>query len=129
MTGQAAATGPAAAPTQTAASNQAAGRALIFSATFGVVYGLCFYYNWPLFAYYPQVNEAHFSGQLVETLGPPILWYGWLATAGLVAVAAAYLVPRAVSDRLWHGWAWIIPAVVVVVILIYERRWFVTPPQ
>jgi NhaP-type Na+/H+ or K+/H+ antiporter len=110
-----------------AASGPAAGRALIFSATFGVVYGLCFYYNWPLFAYYPQVNEAHISSGLIETLGPPILWYGWLAMAGLVSAAAAFAVPRGVSDRLWHGWAWIIPAAVVVVILIYEKRWFVTP--
>ena len=110
-----------------AASGPAAGRAMVFSATFGVVYALCFYFNWPLFAFYPQVNEAHFSSQLIETAGPPILWYGWLATAGLASAAAALIVPRGISDRFWNGWAWIVPAAVVVVILIYEKRWFVTP--
>ena len=105
-------------------SPPAAGRAVIFSTTFGVVYALCFYYNWALFAYYPQVNEAHFSSQLLETSGPPILWYGWMATSALASGAVAVIVPRPVADRLWHGWAWIIPAGVVVAILIYEKRWF-----
>jgi hypothetical protein len=102
----------------------ASGRAMIFSITFSVVYSLCFYYNWPLFAYYPQVNEAHFSSQLMNTSGPPILWYGWLTTAALVSAAAALVLPRAISNRLWHGWAWIVPAGVVVAILIYEKHWF-----
>ena len=105
----------------------AAGRALIFSVTFGVVYALCFYYNWALFAYYPQVNEAHLSSLLVEANGPPILWYGWMAMAALVSAAVAVVVPRGVSDRIWHGWAWIIPGALVIVILIYEKRWFVQP--
>ena len=109
---------------QDVASPRAAGRAMMFSITFGVVYTLCFYYNWPLFAYYPQVNEAHFSSELIDTAGPPILWYGWLATSALVSAAVAISVPRSVSDRLWHGWAWIVPAGVVVAILIYEKRWF-----
>jgi hypothetical protein len=29
------------------------------------------------------------------------------------------------AERLWPGWAWIIPTAVVVGMLIYERRWFV----
>ena len=105
-------------------SPPSAGRAMILSTTFGVLYALCFYFNWPLFAYYPQVNEAHFSSQLLETNGPPSLWYGWLTTSALISTAAAMIVPRGISDRLWHGWAWIIPAAVVVAILIYEKRWF-----
>ncbi len=110
-----------------AGSPRSAGRAIIFSIVFGVVYSLCFYYNWALFAYYPQVNEVHVSSLLVEALGPPILWYGWMATAALASAAAAFAVPRGMSDRLWDGWAWIIPGALVVVILIYEKRWFVQP--
>jgi hypothetical protein len=109
---------------QQTAALPAAGRAMVFSITFAVVYTLCFYYNWPLFAYYPQVNEVHLSGGLIDTAGPPILWYGWLASAALISAAAAMIVPPGVSNRLWHGWAWIIPAGVVVAILIYEKRWF-----
>jgi hypothetical protein len=99
-------------------------RPVIFSMLFGVVYALCFYFNWPLFAYYPQVNEFHFSGQLLETSGPPILWYGWMATAALASGVAAVIVPRGVAARVSPTIAWIVPAATIVVILIYEKRWF-----
>jgi hypothetical protein len=106
-----------------AASARWSAASTIFSMTFSVVYALCFYFNWPLFAYYPQVNEVHFNSQ-IEANGPPILWYGWLATAALASAALAVIVPRAVAGRLWHGWAWLVPGAVVVAILIYEKRWF-----
>src|SRR2546425_12247416 len=96
---------------------------IVFSIVFGIVYSLCFYYNWPLFAYYPQVNEFHLATQ-IEANGPPILWYGWMATAGLVSAAIAVLVPRGVVARLWHGWAWVGPAGAAVAIVVYETRWF-----
>jgi hypothetical protein len=54
-----------------------------------------------------------------------ILWYGWIATAALASAAIAFAVPRNVAERLWPGWAWIVPTGVVVATLIYERRWFV----
>jgi hypothetical protein len=101
-----------------------AGPSLIFSVLFTVTYALCFFFNWPLFAYYPQVNEFHLSANLQSQLGPPILWYGWLATATLVSAVPAVLFPRKVSDRLWPGLAWATPAAVIVAILIYEKRWF-----
>jgi hypothetical protein len=97
---------------------------MIFSMVFAVSYALCFYYNWPMFAYYPQVGEFHLSAQLQTQLGPPILWYGWLATAALASAVAAVAVPRQVADRLWPGLAWAVPGGTIVAILIYEKRWF-----
>jgi hypothetical protein len=108
---------------QPVAYTRTSAASIVFSMTFGVVYALCFYFNWALFAYYPQVNEVHFSSQ-IEANGPPILWYGWLATAALASAAMAVIVPRSVIARLWRGWAWLVPAAVVVAILIYEKRWF-----
>ena len=101
-----------------------AGPSLIFSMLFTVTYASCFYFNWPLFAYYPQVNEFHLSADLQNQLGPPILWYGWLATAAVVSAVPAVIIPRGVSGRLWPGLAWAVPAAVIVAILIYEKRWF-----
>ena len=101
-----------------------AGPSLIFSMLFAVTYTLSFYFNWPLFAYYPQVNEFHVSTDLQTQLGPPILWYGWLATAAVVSAVPAVIIPRGVSGRLWPGLAWAVPAAVIVAILIYEKRWF-----
>jgi hypothetical protein len=91
---------------------------------FAVSYSLCFYYNWPLFAYYPQVNEFHLSTALQSELGPPILWYGWMATAALFSAVVAVVVPRSLADRLWPGLAWAVPGATILAILIYEKRWF-----
>jgi hypothetical protein len=108
---------------QRAAYTRASAASIVFSMTFGVVYSICFYFNWAPFAYFPQVNEVHFSTQM-DANGPPILWYGWLLTAALASAAVAAIVPRGVVARIWQGWAWLVPAAVVVAILIYEKRWF-----
>jgi hypothetical protein len=60
----------------------------------------------------------------IEANGPPILWYGRLATAALASAAVSVIVPRGVTARLWRGWAWLVPAAVIVAILVYEKRWF-----
>jgi hypothetical protein len=103
---------------------QTPARSLIFSIVFSVVYPLCFYFNWFLFAYYPQANEFHLSDQLVETSGPPIVWYGWMAASAVVSLAAAFVIPRAVAARVPPIIAWLIPFAAIVAILIYEKRWF-----
>jgi hypothetical protein len=100
------------------------GQALLFSAVFSVMYAICFFGSWGLFAYYPLVGEVHVSGSLTDTLGPPILWYGWVSTSALAAAVAAALMPRAVTIDAWHGVAWLIPALTTLALLIYERRWF-----
>lgn len=94
-----------------------------FSLVFGAIYFLCFVFDVALFRYYPEVNAFHFVRQ-PNTRGPVILWYGWLAAAGAASGLAALLVPVRWADRLWTQLSWIVPAIVVVVMLIYERRWF-----
>jgi hypothetical protein len=100
------------------------GASLIFSMLFAVIYSLCFYFNWPMFAYYPQVNEFHLSTELQNQLGPPILWYGWLATAALASAVVAVVIPRRVAGRLPPNLAWAVPGAMILAILIYEKRWF-----
>ena len=99
-------------------------RLTIFSIMFGVLYFFAFYYDLALFRYYPEVNQFHLRRN--DTLGVVILWYGWIATSGLASAAIAFAVPRKLAERLWSGWAWIIPTAVVVGMLIYERRWFIS---
>lgn len=98
-------------------------RLTIFSIVFVVLYFLSFYYDLALFRYYPEVSQFHW--QRNDSLGVVILWYGWIATSGLASAAIAFAVPKKMADRLWSGWAWIIPTAVVIGMLIYERRWFV----
>ncbi len=99
-------------------------RLTIFSIMFSGLYLLAFYYDLALFRYYPEVGEFHWLRN--DGLGPVILWYGWIATATLASAAIALAVPRNMAERLRPGWAWIIPTAVVVGMLIYERRWFVS---
>ena len=95
----------------------------IFTLLFGAIYTVSFYVDFALFRYYPETGEFHW--QMTEGVGPPILWYGWIATAALVSAGIALLVPRRWADGLWSGSVWLVPVIVVVVILIYETRWFI----
>lgn len=98
-------------------------RLQIFSIVFGVIYIAAFYFDLALFRYYPAVREFHWVR--TDGIGVVILWYGWIATAALASAAIAFAVPKTLAERLWPGWAWIVPTAVVIGTLIYERRWFV----
>jgi MFS family permease len=100
------------------------GRFAIFSMVFGVAYTLAFYFSWALFKYYPLVHRFHIEDQGKDA-GPPISWYGWLATALAVALPIALIIPGKWSDRLSPAWAWVVPGLLIVLVLVYEKRWFV----
>jgi hypothetical protein len=102
------------------------GRFAIFSIVFGVAYTLAFYFNLAAFKYYPLVGTFHFADQ-DKSAGPPISWYGWIVTAFVIALPVSFLVPRRLADRLSPTWAGLIPAALVVLVLIYEKRWFLAP--
>jgi hypothetical protein len=97
---------------------------IIFSMLFIIIYTLCFYFNIALFKYYPLVREFHIYSQ-PKSAGPPISWYGWMAVAALVSAPVAFLVPRSWGERLSPTMAWLIPTIVLVAVLVYEKRWFV----
>jgi hypothetical protein len=94
----------------------------IFSVLFGIVYLTCFYMDWAPFRYYPDRRTFHI--QITPQDGPAILWYGWVTAAGVVSAAIALVVPRPLAERLGPSWAWVVPLVIVVLMLVYERRWF-----
>ena len=96
----------------------------IFTIVFGALYTICFYVDISLFRYYPEVGQFHW--QMTPDIGPPILWYGWLAVAALGSAAIALLVPSKWADQLASIWVWLLPVLVVIVILVYEfQLWFV----
>ena len=95
----------------------------IFSLLFGAMYILSFYMEWALFRYYPET--AQFRWRNDASLGPAILWYGWMATAFLISAVPALLVPKSLGSRIPPSWLWIVPVVITVVTLIHERRFFV----
>ena len=52
-----------------------------------------------------------------------MVWLG--AAAAVVSAAIAVVVPRRLAERMRPIWAWAVPLIIVVLLLIYERRWFV----
>ncbi len=98
-------------------------RAMIFSLVACIVYTLAYYFDLSLFQYYMAENRFHISPQGPQA-GPPILWYGWLATAALAGAIAAVILPKALAARLSPDLLWLVPAVLIVAALMYEKRWF-----
>jgi hypothetical protein len=98
----------------------------VFSIAFGITYFICFLYDIALFRYYPEVNQFHLHEQAASAaLGPPILWYGWIGMAAIVSLTCSTLVPSRIAAKIPSGACWIVTALVLLVVLIYERRWFV----
>jgi hypothetical protein len=95
----------------------------VFSTMFGIAYFVTFYSSWSPFLYYPEQGAFHVSAQAASA-GPPILWYGWLAVATIVSAAVAALVPAEWVRRFPPAVFWIVPALLLLVVFFYEKRWF-----
>ena len=96
-----------------------------FAIVYGVVYCICFYYNWAVFRYYPVLEGFRRQSQPPAVAGPAILWYAWLAQAFVITLAVTLLVPRSFAERLGRTVVWVAPIGMVIGILIYEApRWF-----
>ena len=89
----------------------------VFSIVFGAAYTA-------LFRYYPVLTSVTREDLPLEEAGPAILWYSWLFGAAVISAAAALVVPRSIAERIGQVWVWGIPTALLVVILVYERRWF-----
>ena len=85
--------------------------AVVFAIVYAGVYLIAVERNYALFTYHPAIEEFGF---LVEPPreGPAMYWYGWIATAAIVALVAgliACVVPEQMAKRLWSGWSWAVP--------------------
>jgi MFS superfamily sulfate permease-like transporter len=100
----------------------------VFSIAYGAAYLAFFFYSEAskaaLFRYYPVLGTFSRDALPLETAGPPILWYSWLLGALGVSLAISALVPRRWAERIPPSWVAVVGAACLVVILVYERRWF-----
>ena len=101
-----------------------------FAITFAVVYPIAYVIavekNLALFTYHPALEEFGFLVQPPRD-GPAMYWYGWMATSGIVALLAGLIaraVPEGVTRRLWSGWSWAVPVVVMIVFGYFLRGYF-----
>ena len=97
----------------------------IFAAAFAVIYLLAVAENWALFTYHPKLVEWGWLTQPARS-GPPMYWYGWLATSVLGATAVSLLAwpfMRRWPAPFWIGW--IVPLAVIVIFVYFFRDFFV----
>jgi hypothetical protein len=99
------------------------GRLMIFSLAACVAYTLAYYFEWSLFQYYFVDNDIAGFWERGAS-GPPILWYGWLATAVLAGAVASVAIPKRWLERWLPDLLWLVPLVLIFAALMYERRWF-----
>lgn len=99
-----------------------------FSLTYGVAYMALFFYSEmtqsALFRYYPILGRFTREAQPLETAGPAILWYSWLAGAAVISVVLTAIVPTRLAERLGHQAVAVVAFFLLIMILVYERRWF-----
>ena len=100
----------------------------VFSILYGVVYTGAFLYSescqcaW--FRYYPVLGSFSRNPLPLAEAGLPINWYSWLLIGFLAATAGALVAPRSIAAKIPHSWVWGVSAATLVVIMVYERRWF-----
>jgi hypothetical protein len=103
----------------------AAFRAVVFTATFCLVYAAVYAPRIPTLLYYPRLNAFHFSQPDVqEGVTPVMMWYGWVFTALVAALVIALVIPRAWMKRGWLTISWIAPMVLMVYVVYHEWHWF-----
>jgi hypothetical protein len=98
------------------------GRATLFSLVAVPAYTVCYYFNLPLFFYYPGPGRFSFAAEAGS--GFAILWYGWVASAALAGTLAALAIPRRWSDRVPLDFTWMALIAAIFAVLLYEKRWF-----
>jgi len=99
--------------------------AIAFAIATPVIYVICELANWPLFSYYPAVNQITWGyAPGSDELGPAMHWYGWTANtmiaAGILGLLATQL-PDSIVKKIPLSLVWILP-VLAVPILIYSLR-------
>lgn len=98
-------------------------RLMVFSLIFSIAYVCAYYFNLSLFEYYPLTNEISFHAE-INPNEQTVHLFGWIASAALFGVAASIIIPRRWSMRIPPDLLWAVTLVLIVAILMYERRWF-----
>jgi hypothetical protein len=66
--------------------------AITLGIAFAIIYTLLERFNWPLFTYFPSLNEVDFWKAAPRPgAGPPMYWYGWLANSVISAFVVGVL--------------------------------------
>ena len=109
--------------------------AFAYGPAFAVLYVIALKSDLALFTVYPSLGVVlvgtHHSKDVSDPamgfLAPAMYWYGWTATAALGALMVglvAALLPERWTQRIWPGWAWVIPVAAMVACVYLTMPWF-----
>jgi hypothetical protein len=99
---------------------------MVFGVAYAVAYVVAVWKNIALFTYHPVAGTLAFGVEKPQD-GPAMYWFGWMATAAIVALAAcaiAALVPSRHANRAASAWAWAVPVAVLVSFAYLLRGYF-----
>lgn len=94
-----------------------------FTVGFCLAYPLVFARDWALFVYYPQSQRFHW-GNAAQDVGPPMHWYGLVATAALVGLVVALVGRDAWLPPRLLRWFSLAPCIAMLGALILLRTFF-----
>ena len=95
----------------------------LFSLGFTIGYFLAYCFKWAPFVYYPQLEEFYWVVQ-PEGAGPAMLWFGWVAIGSVSGCLAMLLSSVRGGSQAWLGWAWLVPCLLLIYVIVHESHWF-----
>jgi hypothetical protein len=95
----------------------------LFTATFCCVYIAAFFFDWPMFRYYPLHGDFSWGPGMLTEVGPAMSWYGYLSMAVAGGLIIAMIVPDRVLPR-WLGFLWLFPLSAMLICVLLLRRFF-----
>ena len=85
-------------------------------------YAVVFAKDWPLFVYYPLVDEWYWGASALSGKGPGMAWYGLMANAAIFAGIVTAVIPPRLSERLTGNYLWVFPVGSMLVSVYLLRR-------
>ena len=96
--------------------------AISFGEVFAIAYVIVLFYSYPLFTYYPAVNEwVMFShAPTAASAGPAMKWFGYVAISTVIAAVAGLAILVVREDVLkrgwWPGFVWLLPTIAMLIV-------------
>jgi hypothetical protein len=97
---------------------------ITFAIVFSCAYALAFWFNQPLFLYYPLYGDFNWGPAVMKNAGPGMAWYGLMSDALIAATVLALIVPDRIFDRLLRGYLGVFPLVAMLVCVYLVRNFF-----
>ena len=95
-----------------------------FMIGFCATYALAYWFNLPLFFYYPLHGDFSSGLNLLKGIGPGMAWYGFMADSFLVATILAFAIPDRIFDKILRNYLWLFPCAAMLVCVYLLRQFF-----